>query len=95
MLEVILVFFFLFAENAISGRRKLGTNLIWLSQIANLDTRENKKDNSPFWHFSNEDSLQKETEASLTQIVFVLSLSIPKDEKRFCSWWKTKPFNWA
>ena len=50
---------FLFAEKVISGLGKLFTNLFWLRQIANLETRANKKENIPFWHFRNEDALQK------------------------------------
>lgn len=57
MLEVI----FLFAEKVVSGHRKLFTNLFWLPQIANLETRANNKDNIPFWHFRNEDSSKENT----------------------------------
>lgn len=74
---------FLFAEKVISGHRKLFTDSFWRPQIANLETRANKKDNIPFWHFRNEDSLQKKTGFSIIQIVFVLSLRIPTDEKNF------------
>lgn len=72
---------FVFAEKVIPGHRKLFTNLFGLPQRSNLETRANKKDNIPFWHFRNEKCLQKEMGFSVTQMVFVLSSRIPKDEK--------------
>lgn len=72
---------FLFAENVISGHRKLFRNWFWLSQIANLETTASKKTHTFFWHFRNKDSLPKKTWVSVIQIVFVLRT--PKDGKNF------------
>lgn len=54
--------FFLFAVKVISGCRKIFTDLFWLPQKANLETRASKTVNIPFWHFRNEESLQKKTQ---------------------------------